>query len=53
MFKVVMDRERWFKVVMGDTVKIESSFEIEKKANRVKFPEEAAEKLMFKLQVVE
>ena len=53
MFKVVMDRERWFKVVMGDTVKIESAFETEKLANRVKFPEEAAEKLMFKLQVVE
>ncbi len=53
MFKVVMDRERWFKVVMGDTVKIESAFETEKQANRVKFPEEAAEKLMFKLQVVE
>lgn len=53
MFKVVMDRERWFKVVMGDTVKIDSAFETEKLANRVKFPEEAAEKLMFKLQVVE
>ena len=52
MFKVVMDRERWFKVVMGDTVKIDSAFETEKLANRVKFPEEAAEKLMFKLQVV-
>jgi hypothetical protein len=53
MFKVVMDRERWFKVVMGDKVKIDSAFETEKLANRVKFPEEAAEKLMFKLQVVE
>jgi superfamily II DNA or RNA helicase len=53
MFKVVMDRERWFKVVMGDTVKIESAFETEKLASRVKFPEAAAEKLMFRLQVVE
>ncbi|MBC7456826.1 MAG: hypothetical protein H7235_01010, partial [Bdellovibrionaceae bacterium] len=53
MFKVVMDRERWFKVVMGDTVKISSALDMEKSANRVKFPEEAAEKLMFKLQVVE
>ncbi|MCO5143895.1 MAG: DEAD/DEAH box helicase [Oligoflexia bacterium] len=53
MFKVVMDRERWFKVVMGDTVKINSAFDAEKLANRVNFPEEAAEKLMFKLQVVE
>lgn len=53
MYKVVMDRERWFKVVMGDTVKIDSVFETEKVASRVKFPEEAAEKLMFKLQVVD
>lgn len=52
MFKVVMDRERWFKVVMGDQVKIESVFETDKLASRVPFPEEAADDLAFRLEVV-
>lgn len=51
MFKVVMDRERWFKVVMGDQVKIESVFETDKIASRVPFPETAAEELAFRLEV--
>lgn len=53
MFKVVMDRERWFKVVMGDKVKIDSFFETEKLAERLPFPEEAAQALSFKLEVIE
>ena len=51
MFKVVMDRERWFKVVMGDQVKIESVFETDKLASRIPFPEAAAEELAFRLEV--
>jgi len=51
MFRVVMDRERWFKVVMGDKVKIDSAFETEKMAERVPFPNEAAEALMLNLEV--
>lgn len=51
MFKVVMDRERWFKVVMGDKVKIDSLIESDKHSERIPFPEEAAQELVFKLDV--
>ncbi len=51
MFKVVMDRERWFKVIMGDKVKIDSLFETDKLAERVPFPEDAAQELTFKLEI--
>ncbi len=50
MFKVVMDRERWFKVLMGGEVQIDSALETEKQASRVPFPESAAEGLAFKLE---
>lgn len=52
MYKVVMDRERWFKVLMGDKVRIESALVSDKHAERVPFPEKAAEEFMFKLHVV-
>lgn len=50
MFRVVMDRERWFKVVMGDKFKVDART-TEIRANRLPFPESAAEDLQFKLEV--
>ena len=50
MFKVVMDREQWFKVIMGEKVKMDQAT-IEREAARIPFPEEAAEALQFKLNV--
>jgi superfamily II DNA or RNA helicase len=51
MYKVVMDREQWFKVVMGGKVKIDQT-SIEREAARIPFPEKAAESLQFKLNIV-
>ncbi len=50
MYRVVMDRERWFKVVMGEKYKLDAKT-TEKLASRVPFPEEAAEELMFDLSI--
>lgn len=52
MYRVVMDRERWFKVVMGEKYKLDAKT-TEKLASRIPFPEEAAEELMFNLSVRE
>ena len=52
MYRVVMDRERWFKVVMGEKYKLDAKT-TEKLASRVPFPEEAAEELMFNLSISE
>jgi hypothetical protein len=43
-----MDRERWFKVVMGENYKVDA-FNTDKMAERILFPAEAAEELAFKL----
>jgi len=52
MYRVVMDRERWFGVLMGEDYKIDVRT-TEKIANRVPFPVEAANELAFQLGVVE
>jgi len=51
MYRVVMDRERWFNVVMGDDYKVDVRT-TEKLANRVPFPASAASDLAFQLAVV-
>jgi len=48
MYRVVMDRERWFSVVMGEDYKIDARM-TEKLANRIPFPEAAAAELAFRL----
>lgn len=50
MFRVVLDRERWFKVIMGEKYKLDA-VTTEAQANRVPFPESAAQELMFNLEV--
>jgi len=52
MFRVVMDRERWFKVVMGEKYDFHSTESTERLVKRRPFPEGAAEKLAFALGVV-
>jgi len=51
MYRVVMDRERWFKVVMGEKYKVDVRT-TEKLAERLPFPESAANELIFNLSVV-
>lgn len=51
MYRVVMDRERWFKVVMGEKYKVDAKT-TEKLAERIPFPEKAANDLAFDLSVV-
>ncbi len=48
MYRVVMDRERWFNVVMGEDYKVDVRT-TEKLASRIPFPEEAARELAFDL----
>jgi ERCC4-related helicase len=48
MYRVVMDRERWFNVVMGEDYKIDART-TEKLAGRIPFPESAANELAFQL----
>ena len=50
MYRVVMDRERWFKVVMGESYKVDAQT-TEKLASRIPFPESAANELTFDLSV--
>lgn len=50
MFRVVTDRERWFRVVMGDQYDC-SHRSTEKLADRVPFPSKLAEGLAFRLEV--
>ncbi|MEN6549495.1 MAG: helicase-related protein [Armatimonadia bacterium] len=50
MYRVVMDRERWFGVVMGEKYQVDAR-STEKLAKRVPFPEAAANELAFKLGV--
>ena len=50
MYRVVMDRERWFKIVMGERYKVDAKT-TEKLAERIPFPERAADKLAFDFSV--
>jgi hypothetical protein len=50
MYRVVMDRERWFSVVMGDDYKIDLRT-TDKLADRIPFPASAAAELAFQLNV--
>jgi hypothetical protein len=50
MFRVVMDRERWFSVVMGENYKVDAR-SLEKLAARIPLPESAARELAFRLEV--
>ncbi len=50
MYRVVMDRERWFSIVMGENYKPDART-VEKLAQRIPFPESAARELAFRLEV--
>jgi hypothetical protein len=50
MYRVVMDRERWFQVVMGENYRLDLQ-STEKLAERVPLPESAASALAFDLAV--
>lgn len=52
MYRVVMDRERWFGVVMGEDYKVDTRT-TEKISSRVPLPAAAAGELAFKLGVAE
>lgn len=49
-YRVVMDRERWFSVVMGEKFKVDAR-STEKLARRIPLPESVAEELAFRLAV--
>jgi ERCC4-related helicase len=51
MYRVVMDRERWFNVVMGEDYKVDART-TEKLASRIPLPVSAATELTFKLSLV-
>jgi SNF2 family DNA or RNA helicase len=51
MYRVVMDRERWFNVVMGEDYKVDIRT-TDKLASRIPFPEAAASELAFDLRVL-
>ena len=50
MYRVVMDRERWFQVVMGENYRLDLR-STEELAERVPFPEAAAKRLAFALNL--
>jgi len=52
MYRVVMDRERWFSVVMGEDYKVDTRT-TEKLSSRIPLPASAASELAFKLSVLE
>ena len=49
MYRVVIDRERWFNIVMGEKFKIDVS-SIDKLAERLILPEKIINELQFKLE---
>ena len=51
-FRVVMDRERWFRVVMGEKYKVDLKT-TDKLAERLPFPESAAAALAMRLEAAE
>ena len=50
-YRVVMDRERWFSVVMGENFRTDAR-STERLAERVPFPESLAQQLAFRLEAV-
>lgn len=50
MYRVVMDRERWFKIVMGEKIKLDAK-STDKIADRLPLPQSLVEELMFDLGV--
>ncbi len=50
MYRVVMDRERWFKVVMGEKFKVDVRT-TDRLAERIPLPDSVADALAFRLQV--
>ena len=50
MYRVVMDRERWFKVVMGEKLKTDAT-SVEAMAARISLPEKLAKILAFDLSI--
>jgi superfamily II DNA/RNA helicase len=52
MYRVVMDRERWFSVLMGEDYKVDTR-STEKLSGRVPLPFAAATELAFKLGVTD
>jgi ERCC4-related helicase len=50
MYRVVLDRERWFNVVMGEKYQVDLR-NTDILANRIPFPESAARELAFRLEV--
>lgn len=50
MYRVVMDRERWFNVVMGEKFKVDART-TEKLAQRVPLPASVAQELAFRLEI--
>ena len=52
MYQVVMDRDHWFNVVMGERYNVDAR-STDKLAERLPFPEEAARALAFKLAVAD
>ncbi len=50
MYRVVMDRERWFSVVMGEQFKVDART-TEKLARRVPLPVSLAQELAFRLEI--
>jgi hypothetical protein len=50
MYKVVMDRERWFNILMGEEYK-DDFMNTEKLSERILLPEEIVKELVFKLEV--
>ena len=51
MYRVVMDRERWFSVVMGEQFKVDARH-TESLANRIPLPANVATQLAFRLEAV-
>ena len=49
MYRVVMDRERWFSVVMGEKFDV-SAHSIDKLASRIPLPGALAQQLAFRLE---
>ena len=49
-FRVVMDRERWFQILMGEEYRTDKSY-TEKAAERIPLPVAAAEALGFDLSI--
>ncbi|NIP39228.1 MAG: hypothetical protein GWO07_11440 [Candidatus Dadabacteria bacterium] len=51
MYRVVSDRERWFKVVMGESYKLDAKT-TDTYAELIPFPKQAANNLAFDLSIV-